>query len=511
MQTETVSERETEPSRSVPALARVPVCVIAGAVALLLLLTSGRYGFFGDELYFRAAGRNLDSGLADQPPLVPLVARAMEFVFGDWVPGSRLPVIALVMLGVFITAQIAREFGGGRRAQVLAAGVYAVSPFFLYGAGHTLSTQSFDSFSWTLVSWLLVRWVRTREDRMLLFAGLATAVGLQGKAMLVVFWIGIGASVLLLGPRVMLIRKQLWFGALVAVLLAVPWVLWQIQHDWPQIEMTQVVSKEIEASGGSRETFLPVAFTWVAGPLGAILFSLGALALLFAPTLKPYRFYGLATIGIVAAFWYSNGRPFYFAGLFAVCWAAAAVVIEQRAPKARYVPWVAAPIYTFAGILMLWGLPSGPPIWPLSHYKDQPVSPANMQLEEFGWPQMVDAVERAWKQIPESERATTTVLAGHYWQAGALDEYGPERGLPPVHSPHRGYWYFGAPPESATTALVIGYSPEDAENMFGEVEAVTLVDNGHRINNGTQGQAVYICREPKQTWEQLWQATRPLV
>ncbi|GAB2756383.1 ArnT family glycosyltransferase [Amycolatopsis magusensis] len=511
MQTTAVAERTPEPApAAAPRLAWRPVSAIAGAVAALLLGTSWRYGFFGDELYFRAAGRHLGSGLADQPPLVPLVARAMDLLFGDSVVGTRLPVIALVVTGVYLSALIARELGGGKLAQLLTAGVFAVSPFFMYGAGHTLSTQSFDSFFWTLISWLLVRWVRKRDDRLLLYAALATAVGLQAKAMLVAFWIGIAIAVLLLGPRVMLIKKQLWLGALVAAALAVPFLLWQRAHDWPQAAMTEVVAKEIEAAGGGKETFFPVAYAYVAGPLGAAMLIVGVLSLLFAPTLRPFRFYGLAAAGIIAAFWYSDGRPFYMAGLFVVCWAAAAVVIEQRKPKRAQIRWIAGPIYAVCGVLMLWGLPSGPPIWPLSHFENQPFSPANMHLEEFGWPHLVDAVERAYKALPESERATTTVLAGHYWQAGALDEYGPERGLPPVHSPHRGYWYFGTPPETATTALVVGFSPADAESMFADVKAVTLVDNGQRINNGTQGQAVFICREPLRSWAENWQRMSPM-
>ncbi|UJW32132.1 glycosyltransferase family 39 protein [Saccharothrix sp. AJ9571] len=511
MQTTAVAERTPEPApAAAPRLAWRPVSAIAGAVAALLLGTSWRYGFFGDELYFRAAGRHLGSGLADQPPLVPLVARAMDLLFGDSVVGTRLPVIALVVAGVYLSALIARELGGGKLAQLLTAGVFAVSPFFMYGAGHTLSTQSFDSFFWTLISWLLVRWVRKRDDRLLLYAALATAVGLQAKAMLLAFWIGIAIAVLLLGPRVMLIKKQLWLGALVAAALAVPFLLWQRAHDWPQAAMTEVVAKEIEAAGGGKETFFPVAYAYVAGPLGAAMLIVGVLSLLFAPTLRPFRFYGLAAAGIIAAFWYSDGRPFYMAGLFVVCWAGAAVVIEQRKPKRAQIRWIAGPIYAVCGVLMLWGLPSGPPIWPLSHFENQPFSPSNMHLEEFGWPHLVDAVERAYKALPESERATTTVLAGHYWQASALDEYGPERGLPPVHSPHRGYWYFGTPPETATTALVVGFSPQDAESMFADVKAVTLVDNGQRINNGTQGQAVFICREPLRSWAENWQRMSPM-
>ncbi|MDQ0382237.1 hypothetical protein [Amycolatopsis thermophila] len=64
-------------------LARVPALGMAGAVAVLLLVTSGRYGYFGDELSFLAAGRHLAWGYADQPPVHPLPAHLEVLFVGD--------------------------------------------------------------------------------------------------------------------------------------------------------------------------------------------------------------------------------------------------------------------------------------------------------------------------------------------------------------------------------------------------------------------------------------------
>ncbi|MFB9907762.1 hypothetical protein [Allokutzneria oryzae] len=43
----------------------------------------------------------------------------------------------------------------------------------------------------------------------------------------------------------------------------------------------------------------------------------------------------------------------------------------------------------------------------------------------------------------------------------ALAFYGPERGHPGVHSPHRGYWYFGA-----STTLYVGGSQAQISQHF---------------------------------------------
>ncbi len=170
----TVSERVR--TGGLPDLARGPVLVLAAAVGVLLTAVSGRYGYFGDELYFLAAGRHLAWGYADQPPLLPLIAAAMDAIGPGSVAVLRIPATLATVAGVVLTALLAREFGGGRRAQLVAAGAFAVSPNFL-ATGHLLATSTLDPALWIALTWLLVRWVRTRSDRLLFAAGLVTLIG----------------------------------------------------------------------------------------------------------------------------------------------------------------------------------------------------------------------------------------------------------------------------------------------------------------------------------------------
>src|SRR5438552_18805310 len=66
------------------------------AVALLVhLLTSGRYGYFRDELYYIACGGHLAFGYVDQPPLSILLLRLSEVLLGISLFAIRLlPALA---------------------------------------------------------------------------------------------------------------------------------------------------------------------------------------------------------------------------------------------------------------------------------------------------------------------------------------------------------------------------------------------------------------------------------
>ncbi|HEX2298018.1 MAG TPA: glycosyltransferase family 39 protein [Pseudonocardiaceae bacterium] len=385
--TSSVQVEPLRPDERIPDLARGPVLTIAAAVAGILLAFSGRYGYFGDELYFLAAGDHLSWGYADQPWLVPLLARVMDTITGGSLVGLRLPAVLVTAAGVVVTALIARELGGGRRAQIMAAGAIAVSGFLL-PAGHYLATSTLDPFGWTVITWLIVRWVRTREqgaadDRLLLFAGVVTALTLQVKFLIPAFWLALGISVLVLGPRDLLRRPMLWAGAAVAVIVTVPTLVWQAHNGWPYLELTRQVSAEMEYIGG-RLTFLPLAIITAGVLVGIVLVCYGLWRLLRAPELRPYRFLGTTMLGVTAIMLAANGRPYYVSGLYAVLWAVAAVELQRHRPAIwwRWIPtW---PVYALSALVAVSGLPWQPVSW----HANQPRNVINFQLDEIGWPQL---------------------------------------------------------------------------------------------------------------------------
>src|SRR5271157_3964670 len=114
------------------AITATGVILCLSACKLLVHLYAGRhYGYFVDELYYLACAQHLDWGYVDQPPLIALIARIARSLLGDSLSAIRLfPALAGAGM-VLLTGLIARELGGQRFAQGLAALSVLLAPGFL--------------------------------------------------------------------------------------------------------------------------------------------------------------------------------------------------------------------------------------------------------------------------------------------------------------------------------------------------------------------------------------------
>lgn len=460
--------------------ARGPVLAVAGVVGVLLLVTSGMGELWWDEMYFVVAGQHLDWGYADQPPLVPALAAGLDALGGGSFVVLRLPATLLAVATVVVTALIARELGGGRLAQGLAA--LTVATTALLPAAHWLTTYSVDPFWWLVITWLLVRWVRLNNgvelpnDRPLLVAGLVTAVALQTKFLVVLLWVAVGVSVLIFGPRRMLGRPQLWLGALISVAALVPGVLWQVEHGWPFLRFTESVATE--AGGWQSVLANPLLHAGLAGTV-LIVYALWRLAR--ADELRAYRFVGLTFLGVVAIVAIMGGRSYYATGLYGVLFAVAAVELERN--RRRWLPWVAWPGYILSAM--------GAVAWLIGVTFDTGVMTG---------PQTVQPAANAYHALPPEQQQKTVLMTNLYLGASAMHHYADELGLPPAYSPHRGYWHFGSPPETADSIIYVTTARD--LRMFAPYFAQYQL-------LGSQGDlSMWLLTERTRPWSEIWPAVR---
>ncbi|WP_330179228.1 glycosyltransferase family 39 protein [Nocardia sp. NBC_01503] len=506
-------ERATEPRRAAVGLPPWDirgVGAIALAAAVVLGLRAGRYGYFGDELYFLSAGRRLAAGYVDQGPLVPLMARTAEWLAPGSVVVLRIPAIACGIGAIWVCAGVAREFGGGRAAQRLAALGFATTPF-LITASATLSTFAVDATLTAALAWILVRWNRIRDNRLLLAVAVVAAVDLQVKLLLPVLAVGIAIGVLIFGPRALFRRPVSWAALVVVGLSVVPGLCWQASHGWPQLAMASVIAQEQRAATGGVAG-LPIQVALLLGMLGTLLAGSGVWALLRSSALRPYRFVAIAALVQVVFVVATDSRPYYAAGLFPVLLAAGAVWWTEGEPR-RWWRGVRLTAGVSAGLALAVVLVLPLPQSALHDATDtqRELSTRMRLFGVSGWDELYAAVAAQADELTPPARAHTVVITQTYWQAAALDGHAPE--LPPVYSANRGYAYFGSPSQSATTVLYIGSSGAESilRQTFSDVRVVDRLDSPLGFPGITRHVVLWRCDHPRRPWQEIWPRWRTTV
>ena len=309
------------------------VALVAVAKLLLHLATASRYGYFGDELYFMACGEHLDWGYVDQPPLIALVAWLVRHTLGTSLLAMRLPSALAGVALVLLAALLARELGGGRFAMGLAALSVALAPVYL--VMHYLFTMNaFEPLFWTACALVVVRLVKTGDQRLWLAFGAIAGLGLQNKYSMAVFAGALVAGVVLSPERRALAKPWIWLGGLVAGLVFLPNLIWNVQHGWPFLELM----RNIRASG--RDVLVsPVEYVLRQalnmGPTAAPVWLAGLGWLLFAKRGRAFRPLGIAFVVTLAVFIVTKGKDYYLAPAFATLFAAGGVALEGFAAEGR--------------------------------------------------------------------------------------------------------------------------------------------------------------------------------
>ena len=467
--------------------------LIAGAVVLVLVAVSTRYGWHRDELYFRAAGEHLSWGYLDQPPFTPFVARVAEGIAPNSLFVLRLLPAFTTAVTIVFGALIVREFGGPPRAQIAGAAAVAAGGFAL-GVGHLLSTAVFDLTVWMALLWLSARLLRTGDGRWWIAFGAVAGFSMLNKNVLVL----LGAALLgglLVERRWDLLRSRwLLLGAVIAVAIAAPNLVWEAQHGWPQFEMARVLSKRL--AGEDRLMLLPLQLLLI-GPALVFLLWRGARWLARDPSAQRFRALLWAWPAALIVTFATGGRPYYPIPL-TITVMLAGVVASEHASKARALSW-------FIAANALISLPIALPLLPLS------AGTANLNeavAETVGWPELTRQVADVVSALPPTERATVVILTATYGEAGAIDRFGASLGLPPAYSPHNSYADFRQPIDDGATVVAVRYSVDDLASYFDRCQQIATVDNRHDVDNEAQGKPILICRGLHGHWSDAWKRMR---
>ncbi len=471
----------------------LPVSVVALAVMALLLMFASRYGYHRDELYFRVLGRHPAWGYVDQPPGTPLLTRASIAVFGDTVRGLRVPAVLAAGAVAYLCALVARETGGGRGAQTLAAA--AASGTLVLTFGHLFVTTSLDMVIWLAVALFAFRALLRDQPRWWLAVGTVVGVGLYNKLLVLLLLAALGAGLLAVGPRRVLRSWWPWAGTGLAALIGVPNLVYQVTHHFPVLTMAGALRSDKGALGGVLN--IPFFFLTVGPPLSYIAV-VGLLRVLRNAELRPVRAFGVGYLLLLVLLCAVAAQPYYAMGMVLVLYAVGSVPVarglaERRRGLVLFALLLALNLVTSVAFAL--------PVLSLHGQEKLHLAEADQGLgDEIGWPRYVS-------QIAAVYRPGAIVITGNYGEYGALDRYGAAHGVPRqvLYSGQNALRTLGTPPDSARTAVVVGIDDRAwLSAQFADCRAEGRLDSGYRIDSEEQGRAVYLCHGPVRPWHVLW-------
>src|SRR5215211_3926752 len=209
------------------------ILILLAVVKLLLhLLTAENYGYFRDELYYIAASERLALGYVDFPSFVALATAFARATLGDSLLALHLlPALAGAAI-VVLAGLMARELGGGRFAQGLAALAVLVAPNFLV-FGTFISMDAFDQLFQVSAAYVLLLILKRDQPRLWFLFGLLAGLGLLTKLTILSFGFAVLVALLLTPARWHLRSPWPWIGGSVAVAFLAPYLYWNATNGWP--------------------------------------------------------------------------------------------------------------------------------------------------------------------------------------------------------------------------------------------------------------------------------------
>ena len=493
------------------------VYVIAFAYFALHMLTSTRYGYFRDALYYLACSEHLAFGYVDQPPLIAVLGWIARHTLGTSLPALLFWPAFAGALRIILTAMFARELGAGRFGTVLAAAL-AATPGVWWVIDHQFAMNSFEPLFWGGLAYVILRLINTANPKLWLAFGAIAGLGLLNKYSIVIFAAALLAGLLLTRQRRILFTPWILVGGAIALLIFLPNLIWNIQHDWPFLELM----RNIRATGKDVILSPPMYLLQQVLMLNPVSFPFwfgGLLFYFFSRDARNYRNFGWTFVITILVFMLTHGKDYYSAATYVMLFAAGGVATERLIsvrPKLRTILRPACFIWLALGVIPL--LPLVLPVLPIETFvRYQSHLPFEVPktersfvgetlpqyyADEFPWPGLVAAVANVYHSLTPEEQQRAAIYGSNYGQAAAVDFFGPQYGLPKAISGHQNYFLWGPRQYTGDIVILLGSTEREAREQFESVTIAATLQNPYAYRY--ENRPILLCRGLKWNLQTGW-------
>jgi hypothetical protein len=492
------------------------ILYVAFVRIILYCIAGPNYGYFRDELYYLACGEHPAWGYVDQPPLIGWMAWFLQHTVGTSLWALRLlPAVAgaatIVLAGI-----LSREFGGHRWAMFLASLAALMAPVSL-ALSHLFTMNAFDPLLWTAIAYLIVRIAKNDDRRLWLAVGVLVGITILNKYGIIFWVVGLIVGLCLTPLRRNLSDRWFWFGCAIAAVIALPNFVWQLEHQFPFLELMHNVRES-----GRDIVLSPLPYLQAqAQMLGFVAALLVPFSLLFFFSKQGRMFgaLGWAYLIFLAEMIILHGKMYYVAPVYPMMFAAGAVWIEGMTERKVWVkPTFAVAMTAICGIYAPTILPilSVPNFLAYEHkmgieqqkfeHSKEGVLP-QLYADMFGWEEIAQRVAAYYHTLSPEEQRKTAIFANNYGDAGAIDFFGPKYGLPKSIGGHQSYWIWGPREYTGESMIVLGEGHE--ENMQTKCTSYSIIGNTKDpLSRPDDWLPIYHCRGFKWNLHSVWPALK---
>jgi hypothetical protein len=496
----------------------IPV-ILAFFQLILLTVFHENYGYFRDELYYIACSNHLAFGYVDQPPLSIAILWINRLFLGDSLGALRFLPALVGAIVVLLAALMTRKLGGSKFAQSLAA-LSVVAAHGLIGHGRTFSMNPFDVLFWSVAGYILVVILIEEKSKLWILFGFVVGLGLLNKYSIGFMIIGLAAGLLLTRQRKQFYSKWFWLGGVVAFIVFLPHIIWQIIYDFPSLEFMRNASQNKNVNlniidfliGQLRDMNIINAFLWIGGIYFFYKYKGGRL--------RPLAWMYPVVFFVMVA---GNAKVYYLSAIYPIFLAGGAVFFEQYI-QLKSINWLRTLYVGLLSIIALVILPFAVPVLPVEQFiryeytlgltphaeeKSSVGELPQYYADQFGWREMVDTIANVYKKLTPEEQSQCVIYVRNYGEAAAIDFFGTQQGLPNARCGHNNYWLWGPGNLTGDVAIIIGGSRGLEKNLsdlrsrykYVEFAATTNAKYAMPFENGRM---IFICKGMNSTFQILW-------
>jgi Dolichyl-phosphate-mannose-protein mannosyltransferase len=397
---------------------------------LQYLLYNPAYDLQRDEYLYLDQANHLAWGYLSVPPVTSWISCVIAY-FGSGIFGIRFFPALFGALTLVVVWKAIEELQGRLFALLLGASCILLSCLLRLNALY--QQNSLDVLAWTTFYFVLIKYIKTQKTKWLFIGAVVFAIGFLNKYNFLFLLIGLLPAVILSQQRKIFAKKEFFLSILLALLLIMPNLIWQINNHFPvYYHMKELTERQLVNI--NRFDFFKEQLFYFFGSFLIIL--LAVYALLFYKPFKKYTLFVLAIVLTLAVFDCLRAKGYYAIGLYPIYISFGSVfigdiLIEGWKRYLRFV-FVAIPVLFFILFFNVFFSNQTPEYIIKNNKKYEELGLLRWEdgkdhllpqdnADMLGWKELAYLVDSVYSKFPKKER--TLILCDNYGQAAAINYY----------------------------------------------------------------------------------------